>query len=371
MDARGVEVERGGPGDLQARVLGAGLCTACGACLGHCPYLKTLGERVAFIHPCPLPEGRCFAVCPRTALDPDRLDAQLAGAGPADPLLGPHRALHFARALDPEVKRRGQYGGVTTALTLFALGSGAAEAALLTAGSPTAAPHPVVARDRAAVLAAAGTKYSACATLAPLAPLLREGTAPLAVVGRPCQVAALRKIEARGEGGNRLALVIGVFCFWALTPPFYRFLASRADLARAAKMDIPKEGGVVFSVNGGAVRISLDQVRPFIRPACHNCLDPTAEWADLSVGSTEHDPDWNTLVVRTARGQALVDGAVAAGALEVKPYPAERIPILREAVRGKKLRVLAALEAGRPDAAYLRLSPERRAALHSEAGIGP
>jgi coenzyme F420 hydrogenase subunit beta len=184
-------------------------------------------------------------------------------------------------------------------------------------------------------------------------------------------VAALRKIEARGEGGNRLALVIGVFCFWALTPPFYRFLASRANLARAAKMDIPKEGGVVVSVNGGAVRIPLDQVRPFIRPACQHCFDPTAEWADLSVGSTEYDPDWNTLVVRTARGQALVDGAVAAGALEVKPYPAERIPILREAVRGKKLRVLAALEAGRPDAAYLRLSPERRAALQSEAGIGP
>ncbi|MBI2529437.1 MAG: Coenzyme F420 hydrogenase/dehydrogenase, beta subunit C-terminal domain [Candidatus Rokubacteria bacterium] len=370
MAQRTVEAQRGGPRDLQARVLETGLCTACGACLGHCPYLKTLGERVAFIHPCPLPEGRCFEVCPRAALDPDRLDAQLAGAGPADPLLGPHLALHFARALDPEVKRRGQYGGVTTALTLFALGAGAAEAALLTGGSPTAAPHPVVARDRATALAAAGTKYSACATLAPLAPLLREGSAPLAVVGRPCQVAALRKLEARGEGGHRLALVIGVFCFWALTPPFYRFLASRADLAPATKMDIPKEGGVVFSVNGGAVRIPLDQVRPFIRPACQSCFDPTAEWADLAVGSTEYDPDWNTLVVRTARGQALVDGAVAAGALEVTPYPAERIPILRAAVRGKKIRVLAALEAGRAEAAYLEISPERRAALQPEAEGG-
>jgi coenzyme F420 hydrogenase subunit beta len=135
-------------------------------------------------------------------------------------------------------------------------------------------------------------------------------------------------------------------------------------------MDIPKEGGVVFSVNGGAVRVPLDQVRPYIRPACQHCFDPTAEWADLSVGSTEYDPDWNTLVARTARGQALVDGAVAVGALEVKPYPTERLPILRQAVLGKKLRVLAALEAGRAEAAYLRLSPERRAALRPEAGAG-
>jgi len=189
-------------------------------------------------------------------------------------------------------------------------------------------------------------------------------------VGRPCQVAALRKVEARGEAESRLAVVIGVFCFWALTPAFYRFLASRADVARAAKMDIPKEGGVVVSVNGGAVRIPLDEVRPFIRPACQHCFDPTAEWADLSVGSTEYDPEWNTLVVRTARGQALLDAAVAAGALELKPYPAERIPILRAALRGKKTRVLAALEAGSAETAYLQLSPERRAGLRSEAGAG-
>ena len=370
MDLRTVAVERGGPGELQARVLGAGLCTACGACLGHCPYLQTLGERVAFIQSCPLDTGRCFEVCPRISTDPDRLDAQIFGSGPADPLLGAHLSLHFARALDPEVKMRGQYGGVATALTLFALDSGAADAALLTGGSPTSAPHPIVARDRASVLAATGTKYSACATLAPLAPLLRDSAATLAVVGRPCQVAALRTLEARGEAAHRLALVIGVFCFWALSPAFYRFLASRADLARATKMDIPKEGGVVFSVNGGAVRVPLDEVRPFIRPACQSCFDPTAEWADLAVGSTEHDPGWNTLVVRTARGQALLGAAVNAGLLEVKPYPAERIPILRAAVRGKKLRVLDALDAGRAEAAYLHVSPERRAAVRAEERAG-
>jgi len=75
-------------------------------------------------------------------------------------------------------------------------------------------------------------------------------------------------------------------------------------------------------------------------------------------------------VVRTARGQALLGAAVNAGLLEVKPYPAERIPILRAAVRGKKLRVLDALDAGRAEAAYLHLSPERRAAVRAEDRAG-
>lgn len=358
-------MERGGPGELQARVLAADLCAGCGACLGHCPYLKTLGERVAFVHACPLPEGRCFAVCPRASLWPDRLDEQVFGARRSDPLLGAFRGLHFARALEPDVRAHGQYGGVATALTLFALDSGVAGAAVLAGGSPTAFPRPVIARDREGVLAAAGTKYSACPTLEPLSRLLRDGRERLAVVGRPCQVAALRKLEARAEGAS-LSLLIGVFCFWALAPGFYRFLAARADLVRASKIDIPKEGGVVFSLNGRTAQVPLEEVRPFIRASCQTCFDPTSEWADLAVGSTEYDPAWNTLVARTTRGQALVDAAVDAGVIETKPYPPDRIPILRAAVLGKKLRVLDAVDAGRPEAAYLRVSEEGRMAIAAE-----
>lgn len=355
---------RRGPSELQTQVLAADLCTACGACLGHCPYLKSLGERVAFIHPCPRSEGRCFDVCPRTSLDPESLDRQVLGAPRRHPILGGYDGLYFARALDADVGARGQYGGVTTALVLFALESGTAGAALLTSGTPTREPRAVVARDRDTVLAAAGTKYSACPTLEPLAGLLRESGEPVAVVGRPCQVAAARKVEAR-EASGRLAPVIGIFCFWALTPAFYRFLEGRRDLERATKLDLPKDGGMTFAVNGRTASVRLDEIRPFIRPACQACFDPTAEWADVSVGSTEHDAAWNTLVVRTARGRDLVERARAAGALDVKPYPLERIPVLEEAVQRKKLRVLDALDAGQPEVAYLGLREAQRAAVRA------
>jgi coenzyme F420 hydrogenase subunit beta len=354
-------MKRGGPGDLEARVLSADLCTGCGACLGHCPYLKTLGERVAFVHPCTLSEGRCFSVCPRTALDPDELDQRVFGKPRLDPLLGSYRRLLWGRALDASAQACGQYGGVTTALAAFVLDTGAVTASVVTGGGPTTFPRPVIARTRDDVLAASGTKYSACPTLEPVAGLLREGNETLAVVGRPCQVEALRKLEASGKAGRKLGPVIGLFCFWALAPSFYRFVAARA-LRHATRIDIPKEGGVVFS-NGADTTVPLDEIRPHIRPACQACLDPTAEWADVSIGSTEHDPAWNTVVVRTATGEALIDAAVAAGVIETTPYPPERIPGLRAAVSGKKRRVVAAIEEGRTDAAYLTLSDEARAAI--------
>jgi coenzyme F420 hydrogenase subunit beta len=358
-------MQPGGPTELRERVLAADLCTGCGACVGHCPYLKTLGERVAFVYPCPLTEGRCFNVCPRTGLEPESLDHQVFGSPRTDPLLGSYQGLYFARALEPQVTARGQYGGVTTALTVFALESGVASGALLTGGSPMKLPHPVVAWDREAVLAAAGTKYSACPTLASLDPLLRETDETLAVVGRPCQVTALRKIEASGRYPERLSLIIGIFCFWALSPAIYRFVASRTDLPEATKVDIPKEAEMIFSVNGNLASIPLEEIRPFIRPACQSCFDPTSEWADVSVGSTEYDPAWNTLMVRTARGRSIVEAAVEANMLEMKPYPPERLPILWEAVQGKKHRVLEVLEAQGPETAYLQLTEADRIRLRA------
>jgi coenzyme F420 hydrogenase subunit beta len=355
-------MQRGGPADLEARVLSTDLCAGCGACLGHCPYLKTLGERVAFVHACSLAEGRCFSVCPRTALDGEALDQRVFGQPRLDPVLGSYRRLLWARAAGADVRGRSQYGGVTTALTAFAIESGAVTAAVLTGGRPTAFPQPVVARDRDAVIAAAGTKYSACPTLAPVAGLLRDTEDTLAVVGRPCQVAAVRKMQANPKNMHRFPAVIGLFCFWALAPSFYRFVGARGALARATKIDIPKEGGVVFS-NGQVAAVPLDDVRPHIRRACATCLDPTAEWADVSAGSTEHDPGWNTLLVRTARGEALVDAAVAAGVIETTPYPPERVPILRSAVAGKKRRVMAAVDEGRAEARYLSVSDDLRAAI--------
>jgi coenzyme F420-reducing hydrogenase beta subunit len=225
-------------------------------------------------------------------------------------------------------------------------------------------PEPTIARDRAAVLAAAGTKYTACPTLAPLATALREGGDRFVVVGRPCQVEAARKLQAR-EGDARIPLVIGIFCFWALAPSFYRFLQRRTELARATKIDMPKEGGMTFAVNGRTATVPIEDVRPFIRPACQACFDPTAEWADIAVGSTEYDPAWNTLIVRSERGRALVERARAAGAIETQPYPTDRIAILKEAVQRKKLRVLDAHEAGAPTTAYLELTEPQRLAVRA------
>jgi len=74
------------------------------------------------------------------------------------------------------------------------------------------------------------------------------------------------------------------------------------------------------------------------------------------VGSTEWKDDWNTLIVRTDRGAKMIDQAVKARALKTKPLPDERINLLRNAVLGKKKRVLNAVFTEKKAREYLVLS---------------
>ncbi|MEW6274541.1 MAG: Coenzyme F420 hydrogenase/dehydrogenase, beta subunit C-terminal domain [Bacillota bacterium] len=359
--------EQGGPVELKTQVQDRNMCTACGACAGLCPYIYTVREKVAVIYPCGRTAGSCYRVCPRTPTALGELDRRVFGAPRTDHVLGEHSAIYFSRAQDKEINARAQYGGTVTALLAFLLQQGRIDAALLARGNGAAPPEPFVAATREDLLAGAGSKYSACPTLAVLPQAVREGYRRLAVVGRPCQVTALRKMQGLAREGQLPHLpaagpdifVIGLFCFWALTPAFYTFLAQKAGSAEIRKVDIPAEGLKLTLAGGQELLFPVDEVRPLIRPACPDCFDPTAELADVSVGSTEYDPAWNTLLVRTPAGKALVEEARAAGVIALKPYPEERLPLLRRAALNKKRRVLSAQKGD----GYLHLPDDYRQKL--------
>ncbi|MEW5932834.1 MAG: Coenzyme F420 hydrogenase/dehydrogenase, beta subunit C-terminal domain [Bacillota bacterium] len=357
----------GGPDDLARKVLQPGQCAGCGLCLDLCPYLQVVEEKVVMIHPCGLKEGDCYRVCPRTPTDWEEIDRSVFGAARADHVLGHHREILFARATAREIAAAGQYGGVVSALIAFALRRGEVRGAVLTAGAPSEMPRPALAENPEEALACAGSKYSAAPSLRALHEAAHRGLEPVAVVGRPCQVLAVRKLqtaqglEAHHLAGRKFAWVIGLFCFWALDPAFYAFLRAKAGDARILKVDFSPDSLLVHT-DRGLLSEPVDGVRGFVRPACRECFDPTSEFADVAVGSTEYDEAWNTLVVRSERGGALVRAAREAGVIEVKPYPPERLPLLRTAVLNKKLRTLEA-QAARGESSHLQLSEGYRQAL--------
>jgi coenzyme F420 hydrogenase subunit beta len=161
---------------------------------------------------------------------------------------------------------------------------------------------------------------------------------------------------------DRVKLVIGLFCTWALDQaPFYAFLLERFGNSPIRALDItpPPDRYLHVSTEEELHRVPLDEIRPFIRPGCRVCLDMTGEFSDLSVGTVEGEEGWNTVLVRTERGEDLLDLAGRDGAIETRPYPEEKLAHLREASLLKRARGLQAIrQRGGVEKSYLVLSPQ-------------
>lgn len=354
-----------GPEQLKTEVIGSGWCVSCGACVEMCPYIKAVGDRVAVTHPCNLSDGNCYIVCPRTFTDYEYLAGVIFGSKP-DPALGFYRQIMHARSTTGEFSSAGQYGGVVSALTALVLEESNVDAALLTA-SDGLYPHPVLAQSKEDVIEAAGSKYGVCPGLSGLNRAMGLENLRLAVVGRPCQVTALRKMQYHStvEGRDNIRLLLGLFCFWALDYRFYDELREKHGATNIFRADIPKDSGVYLETDQGKIAFTLEETRSYARKGCHSCADPTSELADLSIGSTEGDSSWCTILIRTSFGETLVNKAIRKGLLEIREYPEAAFNSLYSAAATKKRRVLEA-SADDLNNSYLKVSGEIKNRLTGE-----
>lgn len=148
-----------------------------------------------------------------------------------------------------------------------------------------------------------------------------------AFVGVPCDIEALRKIEAFSKKRNQewvhdVPLQVGLFCRenWAYT--CFRAIIEDdygVKLEDVEKFDIKKGNIIAYKKDGSKLEFPLKESRPYVRIGCHVCLDFAAELADVSVGAVGTPPKWSTVICRTKKGKEIFEGAVNEGYIEAKP----------------------------------------------------
>ena len=359
---------------LEEKVFGSDLCTACGACLSLCPYLRSQKGKVVKLDNCNLEEGRCFAYCPRTEVDLDKVYNKIFGKGYEEIEIGPVRKIMMARAKDPIWRKKAQTGGVVSSLIDFALRKGIIHAGVLTPRDGDLLPQGKILTSRKGILGCAGSSYVSGPTLEALNRGPWRGGERIGIVGLPCQVLALARMKTstleKKTPIDRVDLVIGLFCTWALDyKPFNAFLHERVGSHSIKKLNItpPPERILEVTAGGKLHKIPIDDIRPFIRPSCRVCLDMTAELSDISVGTVEGKEGWNTVIVRTASGEDLIKEAKKTGVIETRPLPANNLDHLKEASLLKKRRALDTLnEKGGMEKAYFTLSANLTKRILSE-----
>ncbi|MFZ9949639.1 MAG: Coenzyme F420 hydrogenase/dehydrogenase, beta subunit C-terminal domain [Gemmobacter sp.] len=298
---------------LIAPVLGGaarpGLCTDCG--VSRMGDGRACGRACQFIRPdYPTLEAR--------------IHGQAAGAEGDQAFFGHHIAMLRAR-LDPAAPGA-QWTGITTAIAAALLERGEVDAVLCVAPDPADRwrPIPVIVTDAAAMARVRGMRMGFAPTVALVEPARAAGHRRIAFVGIPCQVHALRALEA--ELGFERILVIGTPCSDnTTTENFHRFLALidpapqgvsylefRADYRVELRYDDGRKGRTI-----PFLRLPLSNLpQDFFPLTCRSCVDYTNRLADITVGYMGGDgAQW--ILVRNRTGQAML-GALG-DALEVLP----------------------------------------------------
>lgn len=350
----GSKAKAGSQEFLKKHVLDEGLCTGCGACVNLCPYQVIYHDRTVQLHKCDLEDGKCYAFCPRASTDLTVLRKLLFEQDDMTPEIGAVKGYYFTQAVDPELRATAQHGATVTVLMELALAEGLIDSAIVSIRNQDFMQNGAIVKDKTEIRKNAGSKFTVSPTVAAFHQLVTQEYGNIGVVVTPCQALALAKIRLNkiNENENKinqLKLVIGLYCGWTLSAEKYAKLLLERNIALESitKIDIPAGKNILeFYTNDGVKLLPMEEIQTCIRESCRYCMDSTAEYADVSVGSArfagswEEVRHWNQLIVRTAKGKELVDLAVKRGVLKIREASLESLNELKGAAVKKKKEAL-------------------------------
>lgn len=336
--------------DPITRAVACNLCTGCGACAGAFPAaIRMVEDPVNGRRPVIQDTPRARAAAERAAGLCAGIGADF-GALAAHDGFGPVLAAWEGHAADPEIRHRGSSGGAVTALALFALHSGLVGGVAHVAArrDDPRLNETVISRDRAGLLRGAGSRYAQASPAEALGAIV-AGDHPVALVGKPCDVASVAKAKTDPALAVRLPLTIAIFCAGApnlvatgrlldrlgvpgdatLTDLRYRGMGW-PGLMQARYRDaqgVERTSRAIPYAEGWGKILQAER-----RWRCRICTDHTGAFADISVGDPWHNPPEgdtdagrSLIVARTPAGLRLVQAALAAGVLVAQPQPLDVI----------------------------------------------
>jgi len=329
---------------LKQTVIDRGLCTGCGTCASVCPR-QLIEFRYVDGEPEPhLAEASCsdctlcFDTCPGQDVPMLAMEAMAFGTArnPGTDEFGIYRKCFIAHAGDEMLRQAGGSGGSVSAILAYALDTGLVDAAIVTGFSRTAPyrPEPKLVTHSKELSSCARSKHGGAVPTNSLLhrAVVDDGMSKLAMVGLPCHVHGVRKVQLLRRPGRiarSVGLVLGLFCgsqfYFEATRHLLLEWCGLKSLDEVAMIDYRwgdwPGGFYVRTTDGRELRIdrfdyTFHKFISYVRDRCTVCIDHGAELADISFGDYWYpgcqvgDPGWNVVLVRSDAGMRVLEAAV-------------------------------------------------------------
>jgi coenzyme F420 hydrogenase subunit beta len=327
--------------DLKSEVQQLNFCGKCGGCVAFCSA-DNLGALA--IGPDGMPVfadeekclkcGICYMLCPNTHDLDNELKKKTNWGAPIGSIID----LVSAQTTNPTVGEKCTDGGVVTSLLLYLLDNHMIDAALVSRSDGPFHRGPMLATSGEEIISASGSHYDESFSVAELGSQystyspamqelkgLRRGVIDrVAMVGTPCQIHTVRKMQVLGIiPSDVIKYCFGLFCMenFSFNDVQLKHLEKRYgfDLSHVTKVNV-KEDFFIYLEDGRVIHIPFEEIDSIARPACLVCPDFSAEYSDISFGGLGSPEGYTTVLLRSEKGKMVYRGALTAGYIKERKY---------------------------------------------------
>jgi dihydroorotate dehydrogenase electron transfer subunit len=339
--------------ELNEEIIQTGKCVYCGACGAFCANIKFDLEKEIPIedgscedsNTCRDGYGLCYNLCLKTETEMiplSLLDKWVFGKK-SERILGHYLEIFSVRLTDTAKGDFPSNSGPLTVLLSTAMDNNFIDAAIITEKDEFYRPQPLIAKSKEDLLKSSGYKPQQNPTISLVGDAINKEFVDIAVVGTPCQIQALRKLQNHPifdfEAYDLVSLTIGTFCTGTfhnkvLTEIYNEYGVNEQEI-QEIKAD---HDNFRLNIKSGSkvTEIPLSYLyNKAIRNACFSCSDYTASFADISIGNFGSQEGWDTFIVRTERGKEVFDSAVEQGMFEVKSLDKDNEELILDITRAK------------------------------------
>ena len=340
------------------------LCTGCGTCISICPNeaieLTIDGKKGIYIPKINKEKcnncGICYDVCPGHSVNFKELNMEIFGKKPDDVLLGNYLNCYTGHATDYDIRYNSASGGLVTQLLIFALEGGIIDGVLVTRMSKEnpLEPEPFIARTNEEIIEASKSKYCPVPVNIALKKILEsKEDEKFAVVGLPCHIHGIRKVELINQKlKDIIVLHVGIFCAQTIDFLGNNFLLQNLEFKRNDIKNITYRGGgwpggmTIELKDGSKMFIPMSEYyykfTSFVPARCSLCSDHACEFADVSCGDAwlpkfANDTIGTSIVIsRSEMAEGILQSAASKGVIELTPVSSNKVAQSQGMFRTKK-----------------------------------
>jgi coenzyme F420 hydrogenase subunit beta len=320
--------------NLLQEVISTNLCNRCGGCVSFCSANGISALKIgkdgypqyADKDKC-LEGGICYLICPKTIELEEEIKEKYNWKYP----IGEWQDVFSARSTDVDIRKAATDGGVVSSLLLYMLENHVVDGAIVSKQTDFHGRLPMIAHNRAELIDAAGSQWSEATHLDelgqiysscfPIIKVIKESAdkdiKKLALVGTPCQIRAIRKMQVLNiVPSNLIVFTIGLFCMqcFDLEDVLNKGLALKHNikLEDIEKINI-KDKLIIQMKSGLTMQLPLEEIEKYTRNACLACSDFANDYADISAGGLGSEDGYTSIIIRNSQGKQIYSEALYKG----------------------------------------------------------